>query len=476
MDSLQPRTKALLILGFFALVGLALVYVYDDGFQQDSGFHFLFARWGWKYPYMFVGVWARPLFTFLYGFPALIGYQAARLFSVAIGLATAWQTYKLARDLKLERSWLAVLFIFLQPSFFTLYPDLLTEPIYGLVFVIALRLHLRGRVKMGMFVASLMLMARPEGFFHGILWGVWILFDKRVSHQFSRRILASLLLASGGIIWWAIAFIITKDPRWIKNNWPHEWQEGIYGSEPFYMYFLRLPEMVGPLMVIPFLLGLGLLLKRREMGTVTSSFLLLFLLHATFRTLGILGDAGYPRYMVCVSSAMAIIALVGWNTIADWMRKFAMPVRVATASLVIGISLLTCVLYMDGLIWVRDAWAIKDAYNWYEANDKRPVKKLVWSHTYMCVLFDADVNDRSNLTNDHDKNLEKLKNLPGGTLVFWDSEVGPSWFSLKDTDFETVGYKRLFTKDYELRGKIIPDIKFKYGGVRKQKISLFYKE
>ena len=94
----------------------------------------------------------------------------------------------------------------------------------------------------------------------------------------------------------------------------------------------------------------------------------------------------------------------------------------------------------------------------------------------MCVLFDADVSDRSDLTNGREKNLEKLKLLPGGTMVFWDSEVGPSWFSLKDTDFETVGYKRLFTKDYELRGKIIPDIKFKYGGVRKQKISLFYKE
>ncbi len=476
MYSLQPRTKVFILLGIFALIGLTLILVYDDGFQQDSGYHFLFARWGWKYPDMFVAVWARPLFTFLYGFPALIGYRAARLFSVIIGLSIAWQTYKLARDLKLERSWLATLFIFLQPSFFALFPDLLTETIYALVFVIALRLHLRGRVKMGMFIASLLLLARPEGFFQGILWGIWILFDKRVSHQFSRRILASLWLATGGIIWWFAALIITKDPLWILHNWPREWNAGAFGSAAFYLYFLRLPEIVGPLMLIPFFGGLWKLLKHREMGVVTSSFLLIFLMHAFFRSLGIFGDAGYPRYLVCVAPAMAIIVLVGWNILADWMQKFSPMLRMATASIILGISMLVSIVYMDGLIWTRDAWAIKDAYGWFQANEKRPVKKLIWSQAYMCILFDCDVKEQVPLSNDYAKNIDLLRKMPSGTLIFWDSEIGSQWFNLKDTDFEAIGYQRIFTKDYELRGKIIPDVPFKFGGMRKQKISMFYKE
>ena len=64
-------------------------------------------------------------------------------------------------------------FVWLQPSFFLFCADNMTEPIFALVYVIALRLHHRGRLKAGMIMASLMILARPEGFFLGVLWGVW---------------------------------------------------------------------------------------------------------------------------------------------------------------------------------------------------------------------------------------------------------------------------------------------------------------
>jgi hypothetical protein len=50
-----------------------------------------------------------------------------------------------------------------QPAFFELFPDFLTEPIFGLVFVVALRWHLRGWTSRGMLAASLLPLARPEG-------------------------------------------------------------------------------------------------------------------------------------------------------------------------------------------------------------------------------------------------------------------------------------------------------------------------
>lgn len=469
------RKKAYFWLGIFALAGIALTFLYPDGFQQDSGYHFLFARWGWTHPYMFVGVWARPLFTFLYGFPALIGYQSARLFSVAIGLATAWQTWKLARDLRLENSWLVILLLFLQPSFFILYPDLLTEPLYGLLFVVALRLHLRGRVKTGMIIASLMLLARPEGFFHGILWGIWILFDKRVSPFFWRRIPSTLLLAIGGVIWWLAAYIITKDPLFILHNWPSQWHEGYDGGAGFWVYFARLPEITGLLLLVPFIYGLAVVLKRGEMGTVTSSFLLIYLLHVFFRALGIFGDAGYPRYLVCVSPAIAIITLYGWNLFSQKYAYFPARFRLATAIAVLVISTALSVLYMDALIWTRDAWAIKDAYQQFQQNPQ-PVKNLIWSHTYMCVLFDTDPIARPELSSDREKNLKILREMPSGTLIFWDSQVGPAWYGMTDRDIEGIGYKRLFSRSYALTGWIFRDIKFRYAGIRSQEMHLLYRE
>lgn len=462
-------------MGVFTLVGIALVLLYADGFQQDSGFHFLFARWAWRYHYMFVGVWQRPLYTFFYAFPALISYQAARLFTVAICLAAAWQTWKLAQDLKLERPWLAIPIIFLQPCFFALFADLLTETLFALVFVIALRLHTRGRVKLGMIVASLLIMARPEGFFMGVLWGVWILFDKRVSTVFWRRLPWSLLLSVGAFIWWLAAYIITKDPLFIKNNWPSDWREGAYGYGHFWSYPARLPEMVGGLLVVPFLIGLVLLLKRREHLTLATSFLLLFLLHTVFWTFGQVGEAGYPRYMVSVAPASALITLIGWNKVAEWLSNYSERVRLATATVVLLISAALCVLYQDGTPWPRDGWAIKEMHQWFREHE-RPVTQLIWSHAMMCAVFKTDMMKHPFLSGSRETNRKMLSEAPSGTLIFWDSEIGPKWYNLTDQDFESIGYKRLRSHSYTLTGYLWMDWKGQMMGARNLDLHLFYKE
>src|SRR5262245_61902804 len=179
--------RALTWLAFFAAIGVALVLLYRDADQQDSGYHFLFARWAHRHPQYFIGVWSRPLFTLLY-FPfAQFGYAAAKFFTVIICLATAWQTFRLARQIGFDRAEMAIPLLFLQPSFFLLSSTVLTETLFALVFVIALKLHLSGRIKAGMIVASLLILVRPEGFFIGVLWGVWVLTERRRDGETERR-------------------------------------------------------------------------------------------------------------------------------------------------------------------------------------------------------------------------------------------------------------------------------------------------
>src|SRR5262249_61799811 len=132
-------------------------------------------------------VLARPVFTLLYSLPAQFGYAAAKFFTVIIGLAAAWQTFRLARQIKLDRAELAIPLLFLQPSFFLLSSIVLTETLFALVFVIALRLHLSGRIRTGMIVASLLILVRPEGFFIGVLWGLWGLTERRRDGETERR-------------------------------------------------------------------------------------------------------------------------------------------------------------------------------------------------------------------------------------------------------------------------------------------------
>jgi hypothetical protein len=432
----RSRYQANLWLIVCAAAGVAMLFLFDDGCQQDGAQHYLFARWAWVHHELFVGVWSRPLYTFVYAFPALIGYRAARMLTVLICLAIAHQTWRLAEDFKIDRAPLAIALIWLQPSFFLFCADNMTEPIFALVYVIALRLHHRGRLKTGMIVASLMILARPEGFFLGALWGLWILTERRREGEkerqrdgetereggggterrfFSPSSLLSvpsslLLLATGAFAWWLAAVVITGDPLFIKHNWPSDWPMTgtIYGAAGLYAYLIRLPEIVGLFLLPPFFYGLFQLLKHRRLYTITSSFLLLFILHTILRAYGLLGSAGYPRYLVAISPAIALITLTGWNGLAKLteetatetqrhvdgeterrrdreMIRFNLPVspsfRLSVSLLIIAVSALTNFAYADAAEWSRDARAIAAAHSWFQSQqDKPPITRLIWSH------------------------------------------------------------------------------------------------
>ncbi|HEU4339860.1 MAG TPA: hypothetical protein VFS19_07305, partial [Planctomycetota bacterium] len=237
-------------IGAFAAAACALVCLYPDSYQQDGGYHFLFARWAFVHPELMVGVWSRPGFTLLYSLPAQFGYPAAKLFTALIAAACAWQTWRLAQHLRMARPAHAIPLLLLQPSFFLICTDTLTEPLFALLLVVALRLHHAGRIRDGALVASCLILARPEGFFIGVLWGVWILLDRRDERPWVRRLASTLPLASGAAAWWLAALLITGDPLFIKHNWPPDWiaAGGPYGSGPIWAYASKLPEIAGPLL------------------------------------------------------------------------------------------------------------------------------------------------------------------------------------------------------------------------------------
>ncbi len=489
-----------------AVAGLAMLFLFEDGCQQDGGQHYLFARWAWVHQEMFVGVWARPLYTSIYAFPALIGYRAARLLTVLICLAISYQTWRLAEDFRIDRAPLAIALVWLQPSFFLFCADNMTEPIFALVYVIALRLHHRGRLKAGMIVASLMILARPEGFFLGVLWGIWVLriadcglriadtqnFRKRRPGrlwidiwrllmripQSAIRNPQLLLLATGAFAWWMAALVITGDPLFIKHNWPSDWPMTgtIYGAAGLYAYPIRLPEIVGLFLLPVFLYGLWRLLKHRRLYTLTSSFLLLFILHTILRAYGLLGSAGYPRYLVAISPAIALITLTGWNEMAKLFAGAPRFFRAAGAGSIITISAFTNFLYADAAEWSRDARAIAAVHSWFQSQPaKPPISRLIWSHPYSCILFDCDPWENPGFTRDREADLKTLRESPAGTMVVWDELVGPKWSGLRAKDFEEADFVMLHAQSFTLKGYILNRSWFGYGGPRAQTIYLLYK-
>ena len=172
---LAARQRAFLWLLAFALLGVALKLIFPDSSSEDGGAHFLEAHWAWSagHHHLLVDVWGRPLFTVLYSLAARLGYPAAKLVSVSLALGTAWQSWRAAEDYQFAHPELAIPLLLLQPTFLSVAPETMTEPLFTLVLIVALRAHLHGRMALGAFLASLLPLARPEGPFIVALWGVW---------------------------------------------------------------------------------------------------------------------------------------------------------------------------------------------------------------------------------------------------------------------------------------------------------------
>jgi hypothetical protein len=477
LPSFQSDTRARVWLALMFVVGVALLC--QDSYQQDGPAHYVFARQAWRYPANFVNVWARPLFTFLYAFPALLGYTSAKLFTVIICAATAWQTWRLAQQLLLRRAEMVIPFLFLQPSFLLLCADTMTEPLFALTLALALRLYLRGKLMAGMLTASLLPLVRPEGFFICALWGGWFLFDRRDTRSLPQRLPITLILLSGTYLWAFAALWIKNDPLWLLSNWPRDWNPagGQNGSGGVWWYFHKSSYIFGWALKAPFVVGLIALVWRRRFLTGVSAFALIFTLHALMFVRGTFGAAGYPRYFVTVSPLIALITLAGWNVMAEWLERSWRPAGALVLTLLLVINGLHALHYVDGWGTTRDARAINEMAAWFRrhAASAHPVKNFLWSHAYMCVVFDRGAAEKEFLSGDREANLSYLRYAPPGTLFFWDDEIGVNWHKLTPADFEAAGYLRLRSQQYRLDGWFFSRRWKAHGGPRWQTLHLFYK-
>jgi hypothetical protein len=474
-------------LAAYAVAGIAVAILSPDSYQQDGGTHFLFARDAWWNHSLFVDVWGRPLFTTLYAIPALAGYLPAKLLTVLVCVVTAWQCWRWAEDEGLARPELAIPFLALQPSLFLLMSETMTEPLFALVLVIALRLRRSGRSLAALIIASLLPLARPEGFFICLLWGVWSLADGHLGRVWWQRLRALPLLLTGVIAWWLAALLISKDPLFILHNWPPNWAPtgAEYGTAPWLDYWRQRYDIINGKFAWLFAIGFIALLVRRKLGTAISLVVVLFVLHSILRHYGLFGSAGYPRYFVCVAPAIALITLEGWNVlVAAFHRALAfvvprarLPLRVLAYVFVAGWFLIATrndFYFIDDHDSSRDARAVADANDWLRAHSIRE-HALVWSQAYMCIIRKCDTRHRVQLSSDKANNLALLTAMPPGTLVFWDGDTGPNWYGLHAPDFAKAGFTELFDRRYELEPRFTRRLLYGNGWTRSQEMMLFYK-
>lgn len=387
---LWQKHKLTLILGaiFVLKVFVILAGVGDRGWEPDSYAHFNeLATVYADFPNNLeigLGVWAKPLYTYLFGLPvALLGGVAGlgglwmvQVLNVAIFALISFLLFRIIKRVTESESLGIIAVLLLSLDFISLRASLsaLTEPIFTLFLVSGVYLVLKQRYGWAGLVLGLAVLGRIEGlFFLGVfnLWLVWNNWQKLAEMKEPRLKLNKLSEILGvwviGIlpvfVWNFIGFLGTGKVLYIfQQGYPVS--EQVYGTGGWFDLLatlgLHTTAIFGGFVVA----SIFLILKFRKisgekfgkeiylMWAMAAGFVLTQVITWRF---GLFGSAGLARYFISVVPFLIIclffIECLEVHSLR-WRKQFKMLVN---ASLVALTGLVTIVHFL-GLGPIDSKW------------------------------------------------------------------------------------------------------------------------
>jgi hypothetical protein len=79
---------------------------------------------------------------------------------------------------------------------------------------------------------------------------------------------------------------------------------------------------------------------------------------------------------------------------------------------------------------------------------------MVWSEADAGVQFGRDPDESALTYHDRAKDAAFLAAAPHGTLVAWDSDIGPSWYGITGAQIEQIGYTVLQHQTHSEMGRL----------------------
>lgn len=323
-DEKKIVAGGLIAVGFVFVVIAALTDCSAGG--ADNYAHFNIARWAFRYPYLFLDHWGKPLFTILIAPFTQLGFFGARLFNLLAGLLTAWICYLLASRLQLRKAWLVTVFVVFAPMYFILMFSGMTEILFSLVLMLAIWLYFNERFILSAVAVSFIILVRSEGF---VFLPVFL-----TAYLLKKKFTAIPFLATGFLVFSLIGLLYHyHNFWWLIEKLPYVGGlGGIYGSGPWYHFLLKMPDYLGYLLIVLFVAGLVIRLKnwsaiRYRMNSglfdqlliLAGCFAAYLVSHSYVWWRGEM-SLGLIRVMAGVTPIAAVFALIGWNSIEKMIR------------------------------------------------------------------------------------------------------------------------------------------------------------
>lgn len=289
----------------------------DDG---DSLRHFFHNHYAFKYPYMFVHLWAKPVLVACSCLFAQLGMVGMKLFNSICAISAGYLAYKYAKSLGYKNPELCIPLLMFMPRYLHHSLSALTEPLFSLMAIASLFLLKQDRKWMAALLISWLPFARPEGMFFIAAGLVYFLVQKDWKYI--------PVLATGHIVMsLAGALFFEQKLLWLFTNKPYMTLDHKYDTTgDWWHYILGLKELFGIPIFYLFWMGFGvvsisILLKLRKINTQYHKILMMAAIvsvigaHTVFYKYGIMSTFGLLRIMLTISPLAAIVALVGLNSI-----------------------------------------------------------------------------------------------------------------------------------------------------------------
>jgi hypothetical protein len=424
---------ALLIFAGAAVFSLGVLMHFNVITDVSDGImHYQIARFAPQHPYLFLDPWGKPLFTTLASLPAQLGFYGVVAFNLLVGGATVFFGLKLLP----QSSWLGwswpVWLLSSQLYFNTLLGGL-TEPLFGLLLILALYFAQKQWWKALAIVLGLSFFSRPESVVLIPLGTLLLLHHKQWK--------AVLYIAVPFLLVSLMGWPYYKEFFWYITHQTYTGAKDIYGSGPWNFFLMRLPEIYGwPLLAGLGLMTLGAITKQPTTKQPTAhSYLLLaglpalciLLLHSYLWWQGAKGSLGLLRVMATTTPAIVALLffqIAKWEQLWPKLTRTVFFVMTLAAGYVAGVA-----YYQDRHSYIQPnplQYQPKAVGAWLQAHQKENVVAFL----HPLVGFFGNLNPEDTTQTQLIWRLRKQEpylGLAAGDYLVWDAPHTPNEGNLK---------------------------------------------
>jgi hypothetical protein len=343
----------------FGLLVLSLVYwiaisLLSEGnpMRAEAYQHYMFSHYSFQYPELLLHHWGKPVYTLLSSPFSQFGYEGAKIFSVLIGILTAYFTWRIAGIARLNYRPVVFLLVIFTPYYALLMISSMTETLFSFFLILSIFLYLDKRPVCAAILLSFIPFVRSEGYAVILAFILVMLLNKKWK--------AIPFLLTGTIIYSVIGGFYYDDFLWVFTQSPYN-PDGVefYGTGEFLFYFKSSKIIFGDLISILIVVGTLLFLIKYTRGLIkkslappfTTDLLILvpgiffgfFLMQSFLWYKGMMGVYGSFRFIVSIAPLGALMALYGLNLIPPkifrpaWLQHIVL-LLIGTLSIVITLN------------------------------------------------------------------------------------------------------------------------------------------